>query len=733
MKRREFIKVSSLTGGGLLLSFRGISEAALMKYPTEKNKSAISSLGHFISIKSDGKILFQLTKHEMGQGVSTSMAMVLAEELGADWQYVKIIFPDADLAKFQNDVYGGHGTGGSNTILQMTPRLRKSGAVARQLLIEAAAKQWNVDPKDCFAENHFVVSKYNNQRLGFGAIAEAASKLKPSLVVTLKAKEQFTIIGKSQSGKLIPDIVTGKSKYGIDVQIPGMLYAVVARSPVYRGKLQSFDAANTLSVKGVKKVVKTTSVSGVQGSLYPYDIREGIAVVAESFWAAKKGKELLKVNWDGGVNGSKNMTDFEAMAEERGIRKLDPTGFRGDENAVTNVEYVKKFISASYVFPYQLHALMEPLNCTAHFKGDSCEFWFGSQSPNHLMQEMTRAFGIKTENIIVHTYPSGGGFGRRFYPDMAIEAACISREAGNIPVKVLWTREDDFQTNAAHCYQRFDYQAAVDKNDKLYAWYEKEVRTYNWDRKFAPPELTWNGYDIPNARYDFEEMIDESIVQSSAWRAVMANGWALSECFVDEISLALNKDPYEFRLSLLKEGREVNVNHHYSIDNSRQLKVLKLAAEKSNWGRPLATGKGRGIATYPYLHGNSYCAIVAEVSIADKTVVVDRVVCAVDCGLVVNPSGARNQIEGGVVWGLSAVLHGGLEIQNGKALKSNFHQHKVVRMNECPQIEVYFVEDAGDKPWGTGELSNPATVPAILNAIYAATGQRIRRTPVTLS
>jgi isoquinoline 1-oxidoreductase beta subunit len=733
MERREFIKVSTLAGGGLLLSFNNFANGLLGNAKNNvDNSTASSSLGHFLSIKPDGEILFQLTKHEMGQGVSTSMAMIISDELCADWQKVKIVFPTADLLKYQNDTYGGHGTGGSNTVIQTMPRLRWSGAIARQMLIEAAAWQWKVASEDCYAENHEVRCRTNGKRLGFGALAEAASKVPVPTQVTLKERGQFTLIGKSQPGKLIPDMVTGKSKYGIDVKIPGMLYAVVARSPVYRGKLKSFDASTALAVKGVKKIVKTTSVAGIQGSRYPYDVREGVAVVADSFWTAKNGRDALKVEWDLGVNAEKNMADFEALAEERGKRKLAPTGFRGDDNAVTSLDHVKKTLFGSYIFPYQLHALMEPLNCTVHFRGDTCEFWIGSQSPNHLIDEINRVFGLKKENVIVHTFPSGGGFGRRFYPDMAIEAAAISKEAGNIPVKVMWTREDDLQMNAAHCYQRFDYQASLDANNNVYAWYEKECRTYNWDRKVAPPELTWMGYDIPNSRYDYEDMFEESIVQSVAWRAVMANGWALSECFIDEIAAEVKKDPYAFRLSMLKEGKEVYVAHGNTVSNTRLIKVLKLAAEKSEWSKPLAAGRGKGIATYPYMHGNSYCAIVAEVSIVDEKVRVDRVVCAVDCGLVVNPSGAKNQIEGGVVWGLSAVLHGGLEVQSGKAVKTNFHQHKVARMNECPKIEVYFVEDAGDRPWGTGELSNPVIVPAVLNAIYAATGQRIRKLPAVL-
>src|SRR5687767_5746312 len=392
MKRRDFIKVSTLTGGGLLLSFTAFGNNLIPEGSTQPLSDA--SLGHFLSINPTGDIMFHFTKHEMGQGVATSMAMIIADELGADWNRIRINFPDADLEKYRNDVHGGHGTGGSNTIIQMMPRLRQSGAVARQLLMEAAAKKWKVNVADCYAENHFIVSKSKQSRVGFGEIAEAASKLPIPTDVKLKDTKAFTIIGKPQAGKLIPKVVTGQNKYGIDTYIPGMLHAVVERCPVYKGKLKSFDATKTLASKGVKKVVTTASVSGVQGSLFPYDIRQGVAVLADCFWNAKKGRELLAINWDLGPHATKSLSDFEALAKQKGEHKTDPTGFRGDENAAVNLDHIKQSFFASYIFPYQLHALMEPLNCVAHFKGDSCEFWLGTQSPDHLVDEINRVFGI---------------------------------------------------------------------------------------------------------------------------------------------------------------------------------------------------------------------------------------------------------------------------------------------------------------------------------------------------
>lgn len=730
MNRRHFIRVVPLAGGGLMLGLSSIAKAFAPTGSSGVNDDTAGTLGDFLSVQTNGDVIFNFTKHEMGQGVCTSLAMVIAEELCADFQKIKVTFPSADPVKY-NEANGTHGTGGSSTVISMTPILRKAGATARTMLIQAAAARWNTTPDNCYAEHHFIINRLTKQRAGFGELAVQAGKLAAPASVTLKDRKDFTIIGKPQTAKTLPALVTGQHHYGIDTKTTGMLYALVARCPVFRGKVKSYNAAKTLAVKGVKKVVATSVVAGVQGPVYPYDIREGIAVIADSYWAAHKGRAALSVTWDEGVHAKASTEDFAALMKQRGEQRMDPSGYIGDENAIADITHVKQTLRAGYVFPYMVHSLMEPLNCTAHFKGDSCELWLGTQWPEYITDEINRIFGIAKEKVQIHLFPSGGGYGRRAFPDAAIEALCISKEAGNIPVKVMWTREDDHQTNAVHCYQRMDYQAGWDENNQLYAWYEKECRTYMWDRTYPATELTSFGYNIPNIRYDLENMTNESILQSTAWRSVMVNGWALSECFIDEVAAALKKDPYEFRLSLLKEGREANVGHAEKISNSRMIGVLQLAKEKSDWGRPLPKGQGRGIAVYPY--GNSYCAIVATVTVLDNKIKVNSVTCAVDCGMVVNPSGAKNQIEGGVVWGLSALLYGGVNVRNGRVAASNFHQHKLVRINECPDIEVHFVAARDDQPWGLGELANPVTVPAVLNAIYAATGKRIRTLPCNLN
>lgn len=722
MNRRHFIRASALLGGGLMLSFHPAASQQVL------NSEA---LGDLIKITSNGDVLFQFIKHEMGQGVSTSMAQILAEELCADWERVKIDFPLADMKKYQNDKNGGHDTGGSCTIIYQWDVLRMAGATARQMLIEAAAKRWNTPAENCQADNHWIINTNTSQKLGFGELAPIASQLPVPAEVKLKGQHAFQLIGKPKPAKLIPSIVTGELNYGIDVKLPGMLYSVIARCPVFKGKLKSFDASQALKVKGVKKIFTTKSIAGLQTNApyMPYDIREGVVVVADSFWAAGKGRDALKIEWDEGVNAKHSSEDFEMLAKQRALHRTDPTGYIGDENAVSNLGHVRKTLRASYVFPHQLHSCMEPLNCTAHVQPDSCDIWMGSQAPHLIVSEIKRVFHFEEDNIKIHLFPSGGGFGRRYYPDMAVEAAFISKEAGHVPVKMIWTREDDHQCNLAHLFQHMEYQAALDQDNRLYAWYEKEIRTYTWAAKYADPQLPFMAYNIPNIRYDFEDMIQDELVHSSAWRGVVGHGRFFSECFIDEIAADLKTDPYQFRLSLLKDGSDVYVGDIHKVSGKRILKVLKLAAEKAGWGKTLEAGCGMGIAVCPY--GSSYCAVIAQVAVRDQKLTIDKITIAVDCGKVINPSGVSNQIIGGVVWSLTALYYGGLPIKNGRAIHTNFHQNKLLRMNECPPMEVHLVDTDEERPGGVGEISSALGVPAVLNAIFAATGKRIRKIPLT--
>ncbi|HEY6123556.1 MAG TPA: molybdopterin cofactor-binding domain-containing protein [Steroidobacteraceae bacterium] len=725
MKRREFLRDSLLVSGGLTLGFSVVAN----EVRTSAAAAGITPIGDFLRITPAGDVLFQVVKHEGGQGVATALAQILCEELAADWSRVHVEFPMADMARWQNDRNGGHDTGGSCTITYQYDLLRKAGATAREMLVAAAAKQWGVPAATCRVENHAVVHAASARRSGFGELASLASQMPVPADVALKSDKQQTLIGQGKAAKIIPDITSGRLKYGIDTQVPGMMYALIARCPVFKGRLRRFDASKALAVKGVRKVFAMTPVAGHHEPPYmPHDIRDGVAVVADSFWAARKGRDALQIEWDEGEKARFSSEDFARLAADRARERKDPTGFIGDDNAVNDLTRVRKTLRASYIYPHQVHSCMEPLNCTAFVRKDDCEVWCGSQAPNLIVGELAKLLKLPPEQIRVHLLPSGGGFGRRYYPDFAVEAAFISREAGNVPVKMMWTREDDQTVNLAHHYQHMEYQTAIDGANKLFAWYEKEIRTYTWGSHYAGPELPQMAYDIPNIRYDFEELNDEELVQSCAWRGVVSHGRSLSECFVDEIAAELKRDPLEFRLSLLTRGRDAVVSEGGRISSDRMTRVLALAAEKAGWGGELAAGRGRGICLSPY--GNTCVAAIAEVTVKDGALRIDRVTVAVDCGRLINPSGAANQIEGGIVWSLTGLLYGGLPIRNGRAVNRTFAENKLLRMNECPKIDVHFVGGDAERPWGIGEVSTPVGAPAVLNAIFSATGKRLRTLPI---
>ncbi|WP_192821550.1 xanthine dehydrogenase family protein molybdopterin-binding subunit [Rufibacter sp. LB8] len=732
MKRRDFIRASTLAGGGMLLHANTwaslLSPAAAKKMDREVNH--VFALNAFLKITSQNQVLFQVSKHEMGQGIATGMAMILAEELDADWEKVQVEFIDADLKVFQNNDMGGMSAGGSTTIMDMWLILRRMGATARQLLVRAAVQEWSIAPEKIKTQNGILTNTLTGAQLTYGQLADKAALLPLPATVPLKKETDFQLVGQPLPNKITAQVATGTYKYGIDVEVPGMLYALVARCPVHLGKLEKYDASKALKIKGVRHVVTTTAIAGAKPNGF-FSVREGVAVVADSFWAAKKGRDALILDWDLGPHGNRSLQDFEKTVQEKSTRQSQPTGFVGNAHAFADLQQNDRILSAEYVYPHQLHASLETLNCTAHHQGDSCEIWVGTQAPPMMIREVAAYFKLPQDQVKIHTLPSGGGFGRRYYPDPALEAVHISKMAGNIPIKMLWTRADDFQHNFWHCYSFSRYQAGLTADKKLNAWYFKELRSYTWGAAFPfRPEISWNGYAIPNKRFDFETIQDDSPVQSCAWRSVIANAWGFGqECFLDEIAAFVGKDPYVLRQELLQENREEKVGHQFPLSSKRLRQVMELAVSKSTWHQKREKGKGVGLAVYPYLHGNSYCAQVAEVTVTNGQLSVDKMVVAVDCGRVVNPDLVKAQIEGGIVWALTALLYGGMELEKGRALRSNFHDNKLLTNAECPEVEVHFVSSE-DGPFGIGELSPPSAVPAIVNAIYNATGKRIRKLPL---
>ena len=653
ISRRDFLKLSGLAGGGLVLAVyleacaSGTATPTIVSVTPEGTATPVPPFDWqpriFIKLDQDGILTFTAFRSEMGQGIRTALAMLVAEELDVDWSSVRIVQADAD-SRFWDQQ-----TGGSVSMSTYYNILRQAGATARQMLLEAAANVWGVDPAQCGTEAGFVIHPDGMQKRPYGELVEAASKIQNPQPATLKKMETFKIIGETLGHWDAPQIVTGRAVYGLDVRLPGMLFAAIARCPVFGGTFVSYDDSEARTIPGVKQVV---------------ELRDRIAVVAENSWAAIRGRNALKVIWDEGRNA---VLDSQEM--------ITTAASRYSKSTKSNV------LDAVYTIPYEAHATMEPMNCAAHFHDDVCEVWAPTQSPQDVQRAVAGACRLSSSNVTVHVPLIGGGFGRRLQTDYAEEAARLS-QAIAAPVQVVWTRDDDIQHD-------FYHPLAVQ-----YAFVSLD----------SPKIPAINGSGGSN-------------VPTGAWRSVSEFTRAYPEqCFIDEMAVALGRDPLEMRLELYK-------------GNERALGVIQLAAEKSNWLDPLPAGQGRGMA-YFATFGVTHVADVAEVTVdANGNVRVDRVVCAVDCGTAVNPDNVIAQMQGGIAFGLTAALKAEATIKNGRVQQSNFHDTPMLRMDEMPLVEVYVVPS--DKaPSGIGEMGVPPIAPAIANAVYAATGKRIRHIPI---
>jgi isoquinoline 1-oxidoreductase beta subunit len=704
--RRDFLRTSAAAGGGLLIS------VYLPKLARANNTAPATTFAPnaFIRIGSDDTITVIINKSEMGQGPYTSLPMLAAEELEADWSKVRYEPAPVD-AVYNHPVFGIQMTGGSTSTASEWQRMRKAGATARVMLVQAAAQQWNVAPETLKAEKSFVIHSASGRRASFGSLADAAARLQPPKDVPLKDPKDYKIIGKSTRRLDTPSKVNGSAQFGIDVQIPGMLTAVVARAPVFGGKVISFNADQARAVPGVKNVVQIPS---------------GVAVVATGFWPAKLGRDKLEIKWDDGANANLSTTamrqEFAKTVQAPGLvaKKVgDPT------KALAGAA---KTISAEFEVPYLAHATMEPLNCVVDLKPNSCEIWTGTQFQTGDHAAAAMIAGLKPEQVNVHTTLLGGGFGRRANPanDFVAEAVHVAK-AIKAPVKVVWTREDDMHGGYYRPMWYDKMVGSVDAAGNPIAW----THTIMGQSIIAgtPFEgfLVKDGidgtsvegaadllYGIPNLQVDLHT--PKMSIPVLWWRSVghSHNGFAV-EAFFDELAHAGGKDPVELRRKLL-------------ANQPRMKAVLELVAEKAKWGSAVPKGHGRGIATH--FSFDSYVAQVAEVSV-DKNgeVRVHKVVCAVDCGRVVNPQQVVAQMQGGIIFGLSAALKDAITFENGRVQQRNFHDYQMVRMNEAPEIEVHIMP-SNEAPTGVGEPGVPPVAPAVANAIFAATGKRIRKLPI---
>ena len=691
VSRRDFFRTGGAGMAGLLLAFT-LPERSKLSAQRGGPPRAINP-NAYIHIGADDSVTFIITKAEMGQGTVTSLSMLLAEELDCDWKKVRTEFAPVDPA-----AYGQQGVFGSNSIRSTWGPLRQAGASARAMLIEAAARKWGVDPTSIHTDNGWVVGASPSARLSYGSLAEAASRLPVPANVALKDPKQFKIVGTPVKRLDTPSKVNGQAQFGIDARLPGMLYAALARCPVFGGKVAGFDATKAKAVPGVKNVLQ---------------IADGVAVVADNTWSAFQGRDALEIKWDEGPNASQSSAAiskmFASLTEQPGAVAKKA----GDaEQALAGA--VKK-IEAVYEAPYLSHASMEPLNCTAVVRGDNCEVWASTQQQGGSRDAAARTAGLKPENVKVNTLYMGGGFGRRTNVDYVGETVEIAKTL-NVPVKLTWTREDDMRHDVYRPAAYAKFGGGLDAGGWPVAFTARVACPSffggNGVDRMAMEGLDDLEYAIPNVLMDFHRA--DAGIPTYFWRSVgYSQNTFFGESFLDELAAAGGKDPVEFRRRLL-------------ANSPRLLGVLNLAAEKAGWGKPPA-GRFQGVALVNNI--GSYNAQVAEVSVDRGKLRVHRVVCAVDCGRVVNPAIVRQQIESGIVFGLSAAMKGAITIDRGRVQQSNFHDYDVLGIDEMPQIDVHIVASENN-PGGIGEASVPPIAPAVTNAIFKATGKRIRRLPI---
>ncbi|HLK47389.1 MAG TPA: xanthine dehydrogenase family protein molybdopterin-binding subunit [Bryobacteraceae bacterium] len=682
--RRNFLKTGMAAAGGLVIGFT---------LPA-RLKGAETRINAFVQVGTDDLVTLAIHKAEMGQGTVTSLSQLLAEELECDWTKIRWQFPLLEPA------YGAMmGVYGSMSIRTSWNPLRQAGAQAREMLIAAAVQQWGVDRSQCRAEKNTVVNSQTGARASYGSLAEKAATLPVPSGVALKDPRNFKLIGFSAKRLDTPLKVNGAATFGIDVTVPGMLYASLERCPVFGGKAASFDATKAKAVAGVKQVVQ---------------ISNGVAVLADNTWSAMEGRKALQITWDEGklaaTSSASLRTMFAGMTENPGAVARNV----GDAEAALASSARK--IEAVYEAPYLSHAQMEPLNCVAHVRAEGADIWAGTQIQSAAAQVTAKITGLAPDKIKIHTQYLGGGFGRRGGADYIAEAVEIAKAAG-VPVKLTWTREDDMQHDTYRPASYTKFSAALDAQGWPVALRARIACPSFGGRQNGVDHTAVEGisdmqYDIPNLRVEYHA--PDAGIPVSYWRSVgYSQNTFFTESFLDEIAAAGGKDPVELRRKLL-------------AGVPRYLGVLELAAEKAGWTKPLPAGRFRGVAVVNNI--GSFNAQVAEISIDKGSVKVHRVVCAVDCGQVINPAVLTQQIQSGIAYGLSA-LKSGITIDKGRVVEQNFHQYEVLRIDEMPVVEVYIVPGTAS-PGGIGEAGTPAILPAVLNAVFSATGKRLRSLPV---
>ena len=734
LDRRTFLRIGATAAGGLLVGTWRTSG----QEPTAAAPGRALALGAFVEIEPDGTVFVYSPRPEVGSGIKTALAMLIAEELDVDWKTVRVRQPALLDPKYLDQF-----TGGSAGISDSWEPLRKAGAAARAVLVAAAAERWQVAAADLSTERGAVVHPASGRRLAYGELVGRASELKPPDNPTLKSSADFRIAEKPTPTVDLHDIVTGRITYGLDVRLPGLLHAVVERSPVLGGKVARFDAARALAVPGVRKVVELPADRFALKSGRPVMVANGVAVIATSTWAAMKGRKTLSVEWEEGPDASESSTALRARLEK--LASAAPGKVvRNDGDVDAALSSAARTLEAVYEVPFVEAAPLEPVNCTALVKDGRCELWAPTQNPYSTRSFAGTALGLPEDSwktaITVNMIRPGGGFGRRLDTDYAAEAAYLAAQVPGEPVQVMSTRRDELAHSLYRSNGYHRMRAGLDAGGTLVAWshHLANCSRYRYQHGESPPwdsEIYQDDFPaghVPNFRVAYSEA--RSAIPIGYYRSMApgATNFVL-ECFLDEIARAAGKDPLAFRLALIGGGRELPYSNYGGpkIDTGRLRRVLELAAEKGDWGKAAPKGRARGIAG-GFVFG-SYSAAVAEVAIArDRSVRVHRLTSSVDCGRVVNPAGARKQIEGAVNDALNLALKLEITFEKGRVVQKNFTDYPPVRMRESPpRIEGFLVES--DKaPTGLGEIPVPPAVSAIANAVSALTGKRVRKLPIRL-
>jgi isoquinoline 1-oxidoreductase subunit beta len=703
--RREFIKGAA--AGGFLLAFQVPARAVNEPEQTPRDTKGQFAPNAFVRIDKAGITTLVMPQVEMGQGVYTGVAMILAEELDAEVAKIILEHAPPNEKLYTNPLLGIQATGGSTSLRAFWTPLRTAGATARAMLVQAAAQQWKVDPSSCTTSRGQVSHPPSNRKVDYGALSEAAAKITPPKNVPLKNPARFVLVGTRQKRFDTPDKVNGKVIYGIDAMVPGMKFATLAACPVFGGKVGHVDEAAATALPGVQQVIVLDNL---------------VAVVGDHMWAAKKGLEALKVSWVEGDHGRLSSADIWAHIRTASHRDGVIAKTRGDIEK--GLSLGQRF-EADYELPFLAHAPMEPLNCTVWLKPDSCELWLGTQIIARVQQNVAKLLGLPVEKVTVHNHLIGGGFGRRLEEDMALSAVRVAQRMNGVPVKVVWTREEDIQQDIYRPIYRNVISASL-ADGKVVAWKYKVCGAAIIAR-WLPPGFQ-NGidgdavdsavdmpYDIPDFEVQYLR-VEPPAVPTGWWRGVGPNNNVFAvESFMDELAKKVGKDPIAFRRDMLAK-------------QPRLLAALDLVAAKSDWGKPLPSRVGRGVCVQPSF--GSFIATVVEAEVDNQgEVLLRRITTAVDVGTLVNPDSVEAQLQGGLVFGLTAALYGEITIKKGRVEQSNFHDYRMLRIDQVPKIEVHLIK-SGEPPGGVGETGTTAGPPALRNAIFAATGIALKRLPI---